>query len=210
MPDENTPVEQEPQKAPQQQVPEGYIELARYNGLVRKVEELTIANRQLQASLNTRTSEYEQLNVQLGIKDSEKSAAVSERDRQLDETVKAKLALEGELSELRNLKLKMEVAKEMGRPDLYGVLDAMPNLSDKEALKSVVGTFAEFTDQKVRAREKELLSGITPNLSSATPVASTPTSADGWTKHIESLPLGSPERDKAMDQYWDFMSAQNS
>ena len=45
--------------------PEGFIELARYNGLVRKVEGLTLSNRSLTAHLGRKTSEIEQLKGQL-------------------------------------------------------------------------------------------------------------------------------------------------
>jgi hypothetical protein len=183
---------------------------ARYDGLVRKVEQLTLENRTLTEQLAAKTSNAEQLQAQLGLKDTEKSAAISARDQQLQEAVQAKTGLENELKELRAYKLKVEVAKELKRPDLIKILDRLPGMEDREALKTVLTDFASFADDAVKERETQLLSGVTPGVGSlpaATP--SLPASEAAWYKHIESLPLGSPERQKAQDQMWDWLNANN-
>ncbi len=184
---------------------------ARYDGLVRKVEQLTLDNRTLTEQLGGKSSELEQLRAQLGLKDTEKSAAISERDRQLQEAVQKATGYETELNELRALRLKLEVAKELGRPDLMKIAERIPNMSDKEALKTVLSDFANFADEAVREREKQLLSGITPALSAAQTSATpgVPTSEGEWMKFIEGKPLGSPERDKAWSDYWSFLEAKN-
>ena len=99
------------------------VDKARFDGLVRKVEELTLSNRNLTAQLGTLSSEKEQLGAQLGIKDIEKSAAILERDNQLKDVVTQKTATEHELNELRAMKTKLKVAREMGRPDLIDIFD---------------------------------------------------------------------------------------
>src|SRR5512142_2397153 len=58
---------------------------ARYDGLVRKVEELTLTNRSLNDQLAAKTSELEQLRGQLVVKDAEKSTTVGERDKLLQQ-----------------------------------------------------------------------------------------------------------------------------
>ena len=146
------------------------------------------------------------------MKDAEKPAAVGERDKRLQEVITAKTQMDGQLAELQALQLKVKVAKDMGRPDLLPILDTIPSMSDEAALKSVLETFATFADTKVKAREKELMAGFTPSLGGggggSGPAA--PTTPEAWSKHIESKPLGSPERAKAMDEYWDYMSRQGA
>jgi hypothetical protein len=185
---------------------------ARYDGLVRKVEQLTLDNRTLTEQLTAKTSEQEQLRAQLGLKDTEKSAAISERDRQLQEAVQKTTGYETELNELRALRLKIEVAKELGRPDLIKIAERIPNMTDREALKTVLSDFANFADDAVREREKQLLSGITPSLSAAQSNLNSgvPTSEGDWMKFIEGKPIGSPERDKAWSDYWSFLEAKNT
>jgi hypothetical protein len=184
---------------------------ARYKGLVPTVDKLTARMRDLEAQLAAKTSETEQLHAQLGLKDTEKSAAISERDRQLQEAIQKSTGYETELNELRALRLKLEVAKELGRPDLMKIAERIPNMNDREVLKTVLSDFASFADDAVREREKQLLSGITPTLSAAqaTVTPGLPVSEGDWMKFIESKPIGSPDREKAWSDYWSFLEAKN-
>ena len=77
----DTTVQQAPAPA---QPAEGFIELARYNGLMRKVQELTLVNQDLNTQLGLKSSEIEQQKGQLSIKDVEKQVALGERDGSLD------------------------------------------------------------------------------------------------------------------------------
>ena len=176
---------------------------ARYKGLVKKVEELTLANRSVNEQLAAKTSELEQLRGQLVVKDAEKSATVGERDKLLQAVTQEKTALESELAELRGLKLKVEAIQELGRPDLLKIAHRIPGMTDKEALKTVLQDFAGFADELVQKREKDLLAGVTPALSSAGNARpGIPNSEQEWEGHINSLMLGSRERMKAMDDYY--------
>jgi hypothetical protein len=179
---------------------------ARYDGLVRKVEELTLTNRSLNDQLGAKSSELEQLRGQLVVKDAEKSTTVGERDKLLQSITQEKTALESELVELRGLKLKVEAIQEMGRPELLRVAHRIPGMTDKEALKTVLADFAGFADELVQAREKQLMAGITPALSGAgNGRPATPTSEQEWEKSINSLPLGSRERNQAFDDYYGWL-----
>ena len=109
---------------------------ARFDGAIRKIEQLTPDNRKLNEELAPKTSETEQLRSQLSVKDAEKLAAVGERDKRLQEVITAKTQLDGQLAELQALQLKVKVAKDMGRPDLLPILDTIPSMSDETALKS--------------------------------------------------------------------------
>lgn len=208
MTDPMTPGEQD--NSLQQQAPTGFVEKARFDGLVRKVEQLTISERTKGDELALKTSELEHLKIQLGIKDGEKSAAVSQRDQQIAEMLASKQSIDSELSELRSMKTKLKVARELGRPDLVDVLDAIPNLADEEALKAVFSTFTNYADKAVKQREKEIFSGVTPSVSAAQSTAQVPASKDAWQTFINSKPLGSAERLAAQDNYWDWLTAQNS
>ena len=191
-----------------EQPPAGYIEKARFDGLVKKVEELTLKNRELEGQLAAKNSEYEQLNEQLAIKDTEKTVAVGERDKALQTALEENQAKDTELAELRALRLKLEVAKELGRPDLVAILERLPNLTDKEALTIVAKDFLGWGDQLVSEREKQLSAGMTDPISPVTTAPAKPTTSQGWEDHINSLPLGSPEREKAFNQFGDWAESQ--
>lgn len=184
---------------------------ARYKGLVKKVEELTLANRTLNEQLSAKSSEMEQLRSQLVVKDAEKSASVGERDKLLQAVTQEKTSLEGQLAELRGLALKVEVIRELGRPELLKIADKLPAMTDKEALKVVLQDFAGFADELVSKREKDLLAGVTPPIGSAGNVKpGLPGNESEWEAHINSLQLGSRERQKAMDDYWGWLERKHS
>jgi chromosome segregation ATPase len=179
---------------------------ARFDGQVRKIEELTLRARSLEGQLDTKTSEIEQLRAQLSIKDTERTTAVSERDKTIQEMTQSRASIEGELKRLRGLEMKVKVAREMGRPDLMRVLETIPNVTDETALKTVMETFSDYADNAVREREKQLLSGLTPPINGAgTKGTNAPSSEAAWQEHINGLPLGSPERAKAHDDYWNWL-----
>ena len=183
---------------------------ARFKGQVKAIEKLTLENRDLTAQLGSKSSEYEQLSAQLGLKDTEKKAAIDQRDKQLEEVITTKTKLESELDDLRAMKLKIEVANELNSPELLKILDKVPNMTDKEALTNVLKSFSDFAKDAADKRERQLLSGITladNSTNDTTPAL--PDSDAAWEKYLESSPLGSPERGKAMDQYWDWLSVKN-
>jgi hypothetical protein len=199
MPDPNTPVELVIPTTPQQ------VEdfKPRYTGAVQKIEQMTLAQRETEAQLAAKNSELEQLRAQLGIKDVEKTVAISERDKHLQEALTTNASQAQENAELRSLKLKIEVIKELGRPDLLQIADSLPNMTDKEALKTVLSTFTSYADNAAAAREKQLTSGLTPGFTSTQVQQSAlPATEEAWNQHINGLQLGSKERAKAMDDKW--------
>lgn len=183
---------------------------ARYDGLVLKVQELTLANQTLTAQLAQKSSESEQLNAQLGIKDTEKQVAVGERDKKLQETLQLNSQLQSELDQLRALKLQVEVANELGHPELMKIASRLPAMTDKEALKTVMTDLANFANEQVQAREKQLLAGVTLPVGSGGNSPSTPSTPEGWTEHINSFQLGTKERQKALDAYGDWLERQHN
>lgn len=203
----------QPAPAPVQQTgaaPEGFIELPRYNGLVRKVQELTLANQDLNAQLSVKTSEIEQLKGQLSIKDVEKQVAVGERDTRLTTALSDLEKAQANAKELKSLQLKIKIAKDLNRPDLIKIADRIPSVDDEAVMKSIMEDFARFSDDAVKTRESQLLSGITP-LGNAPPAGpAEPSSPQGWQDKVNSLPLGSKERAKAMNDYGDWVEKAHS
>lgn len=207
MADEQTPVEQ---VNSQQQATYAATQVApdlewekRYKGMVPKVEELTKQVRDLQTQLQTKTSETERLSADLGLKDVEKASITDEMKRKYEELFTNNNQATSELRELRALKDKMDLVKEIGDPRLYKVIEKLPHSEDKEIMRNLFMDFSGIFEEAAKEREKQILAGVTP------PTASTqaetviaPSSPEEWTKHINSFIPGSPEKQKAMDSYW--------
>lgn len=191
--------------------PEGFIELTRYNGLIRKVEELTLTNRDLNAQLVSKASEIEQLKGQLSIKDAEKQAAVGERDRSLNTTLADLSKANEELLTLRSLRAKVNVANKLNRPELVKLAERIPNVTDEQILEGIMQDFARFADDAVKAREQQLMSGISLPIGAGSiggAGAGQPASKDEWLKRINKAPLGSDERNKLVHDYGDWLEKQ--
>lgn len=178
---------------------------ARYKGMVKKVEELTLSLREKDGQLATKASEIERLTSELTMKDTEKTVAVGERDKQLNDLVTSKSQLETELAELRALKAKVEVANELGNPSLLAIVDTIPNVQDKEVLKTLMGNISSWGSAQVKAREEQLLAGTTPDVSAtATTPVELPTTSEAWQAFVNQAELGTPERDQRMNAWRDW------
>jgi len=211
----NTPVEQvetppQPVATPpatQPQVPEGYVEKARFDGLVRKVEELTLTNRAFNEQLTQLSSEKEQLTGQLAIKDVDKTVAVGEYQKQIEVAIQTQTEQAKELSELRALKAKMELVRKHNAGHLIPILDRIPFLEDAEAMETVFTDFLNWGDNIAKTREKELLAGYTP--SGAGPAEkpdTTPKTKESWLTHIQKQT--GADAQEAWKQYWDWGAQQ--
>lgn len=181
----------------------------RFDGAVLKIQELTQQVRDLTAQLELKSSENEQLKAQLSTKDVEKTVAVGERDKQLQEALQAKSALETEVNRLKALELKLKVIKDINQPALLKIVERIPDLTDEETLKTVMKDFADFAQEAASQREKQILAGVTPGVGPA-PVASAPATEKAWEDKINSLPLGSVERVKALNDYGDWLEHKHS
>lgn len=178
---------------------------ARYKGQQAALQRLSQENQDLKVQLAAKSSELEQLQAQLHIKDTEKTVAVGERDKKVEQLLKEAQAAKGELEELRALKAKIEVINGLKRPDLVRLLDKVPNLTDAEQLKSIFEDFGKWADDLVKQREEQLLAGVTQGFGGPPTQQVLPASESEWEQKINSLPLGSPERMKVLEQYGDFL-----
>jgi len=180
----------------------------RYKGSVKMVEQLTIANRDHASQQQLQTSEIERLKADLANKDIERTVAVSERDTNLETALTASAAKDTELAKLRAHKLKVDLAKELGHPELISILDRIPDMEDHEVQKTVMMDFVQFREAGIQEREKALLSGTTPPVSPVISTPATPTTTEGWAAYVEDLPLGSKERTKASDEWFEWTRQQ--
>ena len=181
----------------------------RFDGAILKIQELTLKSRETEAELAKKASEIEQLQAQLGLKDVEKTAAVGERDKQLQQYVTTSQQLQAELKALKALELKVKVVKKLNRPELLKIIDHIPALEDEATLETVMKDFAGFADDLVSNREKQLLAGVTPGVGAGAQTPSRPATAEGWESYINGLTLGSKDRAKALDEYGDWLEINN-
>ena len=204
------PVDETPQQAagaPSTPPSEDYKK--RFDGAVLKIQELTLKSRQIEAELAKKASEIEQLQAQLGLKDVEKTAAVGERDKQLQTYATTVQQLEAQLKALKALQLKIQVARKLNRPEVLRIIDSIPALDDEATLEAVMKDFLGFADDAAASREKQLLAGITPGVGAGAQAPSRPATPQGWEELINGLPLGSRERARALDEYGDWLEATN-
>jgi chromosome segregation ATPase len=181
---------------------------ARYRGASTVINRLTAEKENLQGQLDASKAEAEQLRAQLGLKDTEKTAAVSERDKQIQELLQAKSALEAENAQLKALGLKVKVAKKLGKPELIEIADTIPNVTDEAALEALMSSVADWGNKLVKSREEQLLSGVTPPAGPIQAAPAAPATSEEWQKRINSMPFG-PEREKAMNDWWAWEAAKH-
>jgi hypothetical protein len=175
---------------------------SRYRGSSAVINRLTAERDEIKKQRDQALADLEQARAQISLKDTEKSAAITERDKQLNDIVQAKQALESELGHLRPLEMKLKVAKKIGRPDLMQIADTIPSVNDETALEELMKGLVSWGDAQVREREKQLLSGITPPTQPTAPAKALPTIEDvtSWQQYVNSA--GDPaERQKRFDQW---------
>jgi len=180
----------------------------RYKGSVKLAERLTIANRTLTEQQQVQTSENEQLKTALASKEIEQTVAVGERDKNLETILTENATQASELVTLRAHKAKVDLVKELGHPELISILDSIPTMSDPEMQKTVMMDFVQFREEGVQEREKSLLSGITPPVTPIVDTPIAPTTNEGWQEKLNELPLGSAERQKLSDQWYEWTRQQ--
>jgi hypothetical protein len=182
--------------------PEGFVEIARLNGALVKIQELTLLNRNLTDRLTTLTQSETSLKADLTQKESLWSAQQGEFETKLQSAETEKSKLNSRLIASDAMKLKMKIVKDLKRPELYDVLDVIPDNADEAVLRKSIESLASFASNLTQQREKELLAGITTvENNTQTHAASLPVTEEGWQTYVNSLPLGSPERATAMETW---------
>ena len=212
-PTAQTPVQQA--QAPVQQAPAAPQQpqedwKPRYDGLVKKTEELVGQIKMYQTELAAKTSEIEQMHGQLSLKDVEKSAAVGERDKSIEKLVLDNQSAQKELERLKALELKIQVANKLGQPELIRLADTIPNMTDPDAMETVMKNIADYTATAVKAREAQLLAGAGVTAGGGSAPAPGPGSRDEWLRAINNSTLGTKDRQKLIDDYGDWLVETNN
>lgn len=202
MSDEQTTVPVEPaQQQPANPTTPAVDWETRYKGASTVINKLTTDRDQIKAQLETATSELEQLRAQLALKETEKTVAVGERDKQMQTILEAKTQAESELANLRALKIKLDVAKKIGNPDLMLILDTIPSIADENALEALMRQVSDWGASLAKKRETELLAGVTASAVQAPVTQALPQSNADWQTYVNGFPLGSKEREEAFDAW---------
>lgn len=182
---------------------------ARYKGTGPIINQLTQKSEALQAQVSQLTSELEQLKAQLALKETEKTVALGERDKQINDLVSAASQNDTELKRLRGVDRKLKVAKDLNAPQLLTVLETIPDLESDEALTSVMKNLMDWSASQVKEREQQLLAGYTGGGAPA-PVTSVslPTNIEGWQRYLNEASDGTPEKSARFKQFRDWGASQ--
>ena len=177
----------------------------RLTGAFQKLEQLTTDIQAHVANAAIQTSTIEQLELQLQTRGTETDIVVGERDKLLGSQAEELIALRTEVKDLKAFKRKVDMVIELDRPELVKALHIVPNMDNDVALKAAMTDVLGFRDEGALQRERELTSGVVDHSQSIEVVSETPTTVEGWDRVINSHPIGSPERAKALTDKGDWM-----
>ena len=179
---------------------EATVPQKRFTGAIQKIQTLTEELRtkdQELAALNTR---IEQSDQQKAVREAEVTAGYGERDKQLEAAIKDKQSVEAESQLLKNKIRKIDMAKELGHPELVNIIDTIPTFEDDDLQKKAMEDIIGFSQNAVKAREESLLSGVTPAVSPTVVGDAKPASDEAWGKAIEAEE--DPSKRQAMFDEW--------
>jgi len=177
----------------------------RFKGLQRKFNTLMEAKGDLEGQLAAQHTTNADKDQQLATLSNEKDSLQLSTQQKIEELTSQISEKDKSLSELSQMQLKVKVANELGHPELLQLIDTIPGTDDPEKVESAFKTILGFTKSQIEQREKQLSEGLMPG--DAPPDGKTmPSTEQGWTNLIDSLQLGSEERDDAFDKYFKWMS----
>lgn len=182
----------------------------RYKGTGPTFNKLTQERNDLRNQVTQLTAENEELKAQLSLKDTEKTVALGERDKHIQNLLVSASEQEADLKRLRALERKLKVTKDLHAPELIEVMDTVPDIDNEEVLKTMMENILNWGKSQVTAREKELLAGITGSGSPA-PVTTTvlPTNVSDWQKYVSEAADGSEEKRKRFKQWSEWGASQH-
>jgi hypothetical protein len=200
------PAEPTPQPKPKQDdpsPPEGFVETKRFTGAIQKIQTLTEELREKDQQLAAMNSSIEQLKQQQAVRDAEVQAGFGERDKKLETALLEKQKVESETATLRGKVRKVDMAKELGHPELISIIDTIPTFENDDLQKKAMQDIIGFSDSRVKAREESLLAGLTPSLAPVRPPSEVrPTTAEGWQSLIDKEP-DSKKRQALFDEWFE-------
>jgi hypothetical protein len=179
---------------------------ARLDGALAKIQELTLANRALAEQIATKDIQLGDLTAKVTTLEAEKGQLVGQHTTALKELNDKYTDAQGQLAQKEALERKLSAIKTSGHPELLAIIDSLPVAEDDEKQLQVINNMAAFATDLVKKREAELLAGTTDGSSGigAIHAKDKPTTSEGWQAYINSLPLGSKERQAAFDEWFAF------
>ena len=200
-----TPPETTPPVEPTPPDPlEPMVETKRFTGAIQKIQTLTEELRGKDQELAALNTQIEHDKMQTAVKDAETQTGYSERDKQLETALLEKTQIESDTAVLKSKLAKIEIAKELGHPELISIIDTIPTFEDAALQKKAMEDILGFADVQVKEREKSLLAGITPAVTpTPAPGESLPASNEAWEKSIAAEP-DAAKRKTVFDEWWDW------
>jgi hypothetical protein len=176
---------------------------ARYNGQQVKLQQNAATIQALSSQVAELQQQVANLSVQLGAKDGEHTTQVGQRDQTIQALNQEVSSLKTQIATLQGLQSKLSIVKKLNRPELISIMDAVPASEDPAQLEQLFNNLIGFTDSMVQARERQLTAGVTPTGGgNGVPSKPKPATSQDWEKHLNSLPLGSKERETAMNDWY--------
>jgi hypothetical protein len=192
-----------PEPAPPAEPPDGFVETKRFTGAIQKIQTLTEELRDKDQQLAAMNSTIEQLKQQQAVKDAEVQAGYGERDAKLEEALLEKRKIESDAAALKGKLRKVDLAKELGHPELIQIIDTIPTFEDDDLQKKAMEDILSFSESRVKAREESLLAGITPGAPPvAPPQEQRPTTDEGWEKLI-AAETSAQKRQALFDEWFE-------
>ncbi len=199
----------ETQKTASSGAPEGYVQVERLNGALKKIEELTLTNRSLHEQLVAANTRLGELQAQGTQKEAEWTAKAGEHGKSLKAMSDERDTLQQQIAEQQAQIAKIKMIGELGHYPLLAIADQIPLHADEAKQKEAIERMAAFMKALVDGREKELTAGNTVvSTQPEVTVSKLPVTAAAWEKYINSLPLLSPERQKAFDDFFEWSMKQ--
>jgi len=182
------------------------VPAARLNGALAKIQELTLALQEKDRLIAQRDQQIASLSSDMAGRQARLKSEVGEKTRTLEATVTENARLKDQIAKLEAYQRKVKIASELQVPGLLDILDVIPDAEDDEKQKAVMQRFGQFAGNVSKARESEILAGNTGTTVQPMSQAAAPSTPEGWSALVNSHPLGSPERAKAMDAWrkWEF------
>jgi hypothetical protein len=195
-----------PAPSPAPQSPADMVPVARLNGALAKIQELTLALQEKERLIAQRDQQLASFSSEMAGREAGLKGEVSEKTRTLEATVAENARLKSQLAKLEAYQRKVKIASELQVPGLLDILDVIPDAEDEAQQKAVMQRFGQFAGNISKARESEILAGHTGTTLQPLSQAAAPATPEGWSALVNSHPLGSPERAKALDAWrqWEF------
>ncbi len=180
-------------------IPEGYVPEARLTGALQTIEKLTLTNRALSEQITAANTRLGELQAQGTQKETEWTSKAGEQTNALKGVTTERDTLKQQVATLEANQAKFKMIGEMGHYNLLAIADQIPVDADPVKQKANIERMAAFATQLVNGREQELTAGETKPILNPDKAGDLPTTSAGWSKLIDGLPFGSPERQAAFD-----------